>query len=295
MVLSFLENSDVLYAMLVLYLMLAIASTGVGLYTPPGTPLRQQVNAWWRIFPILSISLFFYPLGLVLLTVLISLLAQRELALHYIGSRWKLHVPCLLLVILITGLTLKDTARLSAVLFCLLLLQALYFILRQHTNSLLLLLFLLLCWGLSFMPRLIDLSLATQIKQSWLFYLFALTALNDIAQFISGKIFGSHKIAGRISPNKTWEGLGGGVLISLLSSVALGYFLKLAYLSDLIILGLLLSLAGFWGDLFFSCAKRYLNIKDFSRLIPGHGGILDRVDSIVFTAPVLYFWLTLTL
>jgi phosphatidate cytidylyltransferase len=60
-------------------------------------------------------------------------------------------------------------------------------------------------------------------------------------------------------------------------------------------LGLLLSIAGFLGDLLFSAAKRYLKIKDFSQLIPGHGGILDRVDSLVLTAPVLYFWLTLTL
>ncbi len=295
MFLNFLNNIPVLYAMLLLYLMLGMASAVVGWYSQPASQLRKQVNAWWLIFPILTVSLVLYPVGLLLLTVAITLLTQRELALHHIGPGWKLHVPCGLIVVLQTGLTLNDIAGGSALLFGLVLLQGLCFSLRQQVNPLLLLLFLLVCWGLSFIQRILDLPLLPQEMQSWIFYLFALTALNDIAQFVSGKSLGTHKIAARISPNKTWQGLGGGVLISLLTSVVLGLFLELASLDRLLMLGLLLSIAGFLGDLLFSAAKRYLKIKDFSQLIPGHGGILDRVDSLVLTAPVLYFWLTLTL
>lgn len=170
----------------------------------------------------------------------------------------------------------------------LLLAQVLHFFLQRQRNQLLALLFLLLCYGLTFLSDLTQLALAPEIKQSWLFYLFVVTALNDIGQFISGKCYGKHAIAARISPNKTWQGLLGGMLLSMVVSVALGTFLQLAGMGKLLVLALLLSVGGFFGDLLFSAAKRYLGIKDFSRLIPGHGGILDRVDSLVLTAPLLY-------
>jgi len=127
-----------------------------------------------------------------------------------------------------------------------------------------------------------------RLNLAWLFYLFILTALNDIAQFISGKLFGRHRIAPTVSPNKTWQGLFGGIAISQIVSLALGRYLGLADAPTLSLYGLLLSCAGFAGDLLFSAAKRRLGIKDFSALIPGHGGILDRVDSLVLTAPLLY-------
>jgi phosphatidate cytidylyltransferase len=102
-------------------------------------------------------------------------------------------------------------------------------------------------------------------------------------------LWGKHKIAPLVSPNKTWQGLVGGVVVSVLTSVLLGRYLQLADGVFLGALGLLLSLVGFAGDLLFSSAKRWLGIKDFSQLIAGHGGILDRVDSLVLTAPLLYF------
>ena len=76
-------------------------------------------------------------------------------------------------------------------------------------------------------------------------------------------------------------------------SALLGWYLQLAAVLQLLALGVLLSLAGFVGDMALSAAKRSLGIKDFSQLIPGHGGILDRVDSLVLTAPALYWGLTL--
>jgi phosphatidate cytidylyltransferase len=150
-----------------------------------------------------------------------------------------------------------------------------------------------LCYGLSFVPRLFSLPGTPVLLSGWCFYLFVLTALNDIAQFVSGKSLGRHKIAARLSPNKTWQGLLGGMLVSALVSVALGRYLQLASTGQLVSLALLLSMGGFVGDLSFSAAKRYIGIKDFSQLIPGHGGILDRVDSLVLTAPLLYGALTI--
>lgn len=124
----------------------------------------------------------------------------------------------------------------------------------------------------------------------WFLYLFVVTALNDVAQFIAGKSLGRRKVAQRISPHKTWAGLAGGVLASALVSVLLGRHLGLANAQAqvLLLLGALLALVGFAGDLLYSAVKRRLGIKDFSNLIPGHGGILDRVDSLVLTAPCLW-------
>jgi len=83
----------------------------------------------------------------------------------------------------------------------------------------------------------------------------------------------------------------GGVVVSMLVSTGLGSYLHLGAPFYLLLMGILLSVGGFAGDLIFSAAKRYLKIKDFSELIPGHGGILDRVDSLVLTAPLLYLGL----
>lgn len=150
----------------------------------------------------------------------------------------------------------------------------------------------LLVLGLSCTGLFPTLELGTTAAQSWLFYLFALTAINDICQFVAGKRFGRHKIAPRSSPNKTWEGLLGGIAGSTVFSLILGLHLELGSALHLAGLGFALAIIGFMGDLVFSHTKRQLGIKDFSQLIPGHGGILDRVDSLVLTAPALYLWLS---
>lgn len=116
------------------------------------------------------------------------------------------------------------------------------------------------------------------------------TELNDILQFISGKSFGRRKLVPEISPNKTEAGFLGGILgTSLLYSYLGPQFLDLTVSSSLI-LGASVSVAGILGDLLFSSVKRYYKVKDFSDLIPGHGGVLDRLDSLIITAP-LYFHL----
>ena len=145
--------------------------------------------------------------------------------------------------------------------------------------------------GLGFLLALMQLPLAPSHYLRWMFYLFVLTALNDVGQFIAGTTLGRQRIAPAISPNKTWQGLAGGVVLSIAVSLALGAWLDLAKLPKLAFLGAVLALGGFAGDLAYSAVKRRLGIKDFSQLIPGHGGILDRVDSLVVTCPLLYLWI----
>ncbi|CZF77148.1 Phosphatidate cytidylyltransferase [Grimontia celer] len=124
-----------------------------------------------------------------------------------------------------------------------------------------------------------------------LLFLLIFTQLNDVCQYVSGKCFGKRKIVPKVSPNKTWEGfIGGGVTIVTLSYFIAPYLTPLTPLQG-VVAGLIISLSGFIGDLVISSVKRDLQIKDTSQLIPGHGGILDRVDSLMFTAPLFFHYL----
>jgi phosphatidate cytidylyltransferase len=122
------------------------------------------------------------------------------------------------------------------------------------------------------------------------FLLLGATEFNDVAQYCWGKLLGRHRIMPTVSPNKTWEGfLGGWVTTAALIWLIGPMFAPLAGL-NLAIMAVLLPLAGFAGDVTLSAVKRDIGVKDSSHLIPGHGGILDRIDSLTFTAP-LYFHL----
>lgn len=117
-----------------------------------------------------------------------------------------------------------------------------------------------------------------------LVYLFLITVFTDTFAYIGGRLFGKHKLIPRISPNKTIEGSVIGSLIgTIISSI---FYLYMVSPGDnfilIIIFTLVLSIIGQFGDLVFSSIKRHYKIKDFSNLIPGHGGILDRFDSITF-------------
>lgn len=120
-----------------------------------------------------------------------------------------------------------------------------------------------------------------------LLFLVFLTEINDVMQFTWGKLFGRHKILPKISPNKTWEGFLGGVI----STTAIGYFLGfLTPLStpQVVLVSALVAVAGFSGDVVISAIKRDKGIKDMSNVIPGHGGVFDRIDSLSYTAPVFF-------
>lgn len=120
-----------------------------------------------------------------------------------------------------------------------------------------------------------------------------LTQINDVLQFLWGKSIGKHKLSPTISPNKTIEGfLGGAITLSALS-YSLSDYLPFERPIEAAIFGFLLSLFGLFGDLNMSAVKRDLGVKDMDDLIPGHGGILDRLDSLSFTLPFTVHYLLL--
>ena len=125
-------------------------------------------------------------------------------------------------------------------------------------------------------------------------FLLIITLMNDFIQAIFGFLMGRHKITPKISPNKTIEGLIGGIFGTTALSIFIGHYaMPILSIKQLTILGILLAITGFLGDITVSAIKRYANVKDSSNLLPGHGGFLDRFDSLLFTAPVLYFYVLL--
>ena len=121
-----------------------------------------------------------------------------------------------------------------------------------------------------------------------LFFLVVLTQFNDVAQYTWGKLSGRHKVTPQVSPKKTWEGLIGGVLTTVALAAVIGPYLTPMDVLWSALAGLVLGLAGFLGDITISGMKRDLGVKDTGGLIPGHGGILDRVDSQTYAAPAFF-------
>jgi phosphatidate cytidylyltransferase len=122
------------------------------------------------------------------------------------------------------------------------------------------------------------------------FLLLLATEANDVLQYVCGKLFGRRKITPKVSPNKTWEGFLGGWVLTTGLILATGPLFTPLQGVGLWVVAASLPLAGFAGDLTFSAIKRDIGVKDTSGFIPGHGGVLDRIDSLTFTAP-LYFHL----
>lgn len=124
-----------------------------------------------------------------------------------------------------------------------------------------------------------------------LLYLVFLTQFNDVAQYTWGKLFGRHKVIPKVSPKKTWEGLIGGNLTTLALAVLIAPYLTPLELHEAAGAGLIIGVFGFIGDVTISALKRDIGVKDSGTLIPGHGGILDRIDSLTYTAPLFFHYL----
>lgn len=124
-----------------------------------------------------------------------------------------------------------------------------------------------------------------------LLFLVLLTQLNDVAQYVWGRTLGRRKAIETVSPKKTVEGLLGGVLTTTLLSFLLAPVLTPLTPTDSVAAGLMIGIGGFLGDITISAVKRDIGVKDSGSLIPGHGGVLDRIDSLLFTAPLFFHFM----
>lgn len=149
---------------------------------------------------------------------------------------------------------------------------------------------LLLCWQDPGSDRAISYHSSFE-HRSAIFFLLGVVWAADTGAYYTGRAFGKHKLAPRVSPGKTVEGLVGGLLASLLVAVVFQrYGMRNFALAGILSLAAALNIAGVFGDLVESAVKRGAGAKDSSALIPGHGGILDRIDSLLFAIPVMYYY-----
>ncbi len=163
---------------------------------------------------------------------------------------------------------------------------------------------MLMIYGLSYSLLLFDVQSETLPPvgpAGWFLFLVLLTEMNDIMQAIIGRKFGKRKITPRISPHKTLEGLVGGAVSTAILAMVLAPWLTTLMVSRerwlafglAALSGLLISIVGFLGDINMSAIKRDAGVKDGSSLLPGMGGVIDRIDSLTFTSPVYYYWVVL--
>lgn len=128
-----------------------------------------------------------------------------------------------------------------------------------------------------------------------LFSIFVFVWMNDTGAFLVGSLFGKHRLFKRISPKKSWEGFYGGLVFALASSFAFYYFFPDIEWYKWLGLSLVIVIFGTWGDLTESLLKRTLGVKDSGHILPGHGGLLDRFDSVTMAVPVAFVYIQMVI
>jgi phosphatidate cytidylyltransferase len=262
--------------------------------------LNARIRAWWKMSAIFAAAVLLGRVGSLVLFGIISFLAMREymtlvptrrgdhrtlfwsfflimpLQYYLIGIQWYLlfaiMIPVLACIyippsIAIAGDTEHFLERASKIQFG-----------------------TMVCvYSLSHLPALLLLNIPgfEGRDASLLLYLVIVDQMSDVLQYVWGKLIGKHKIAWRVSPNKTWEGFAGGVLSATALGAALWWATPFTPLQSAA-MSLMICILGFNGGLVMSAIKRDIGIKDFGVVVEGHGGILDRIDSLCFVAPIFF-------
>lgn len=262
--------------------------------------LNQRVNAWWSMVIVFFMSYLLGGNATIILFGFISLFALREfitLAPTRRGDHNALFIAFFILIPLqyvLIGTHWYSMFTLLIPVYAFLLLPAIA-VLSQDTEG-----FLertaKIQWGvmicifcISHAPALLMLELEGFAGQNalLLFYLVFVVQMSDVLQYVFGKLFGKHKIAPQVSPSKTVEGLVGGGVAATLIGGGMFWMTPFSFLESLM-MAFVIVVMGFVGGLVMSAIKRSLSAKDWGTLIKGHGGMLDRMDSVCFAAPIFF-------
>jgi len=267
------------------------------------TELRLRVRTWWLIVPPVAAALVAGTTPSIILIAAMSALALREY-LALVAPRGDQR-RVLRLVYLAIPVQYWFAYRSSYVafaatvpLFGLVLLPVALLVIRDASAAVRVALsanfgLLLTVFSLSHIALLLELPdemNAVGGPIGWVVFLLFTTQLNDVAQYVFGKCFGRHAIAPRASPKKTVEGFAGGLATSAVIAGWIGPLLTPMPTDIAVVAGAALAVAGFGGDLTVSALKRSFGVKDTGSLLPGHGGILDRVDSLIITSPLFFYF-----
>jgi phosphatidate cytidylyltransferase len=302
-------DDNVLYSLAGLYVILAVSSltTEILKRIKPDkdyTELTQRVNSWWVMVTIFTLAMilnrsvslgFFGFISFLALKEYLSMIPTRRadrrvlfwaylaipLQYYWVSQEWYgmfiIFIPVYIFLLLpLRMITIGETKNF---------LQAAG---TLHWGL------MMLVFSISHIAYLLVLPATDTFQQGGVglvLFLVFLTQFNDVSQFIWGKLFGKRKIIPKVSPNKTWAGFIGGVITTTTLAVALSSFLTPLSLEMAVIAGLIISIGGFIGDVTISAIKRDIGVKDTGSLLPGHGGILDRIDSLTYTAPLFFHFI----
>lgn len=253
---------------------------------------------------IIILSELWRPLVTILLALTTMLVIGEYLYGHKLLKTYLVSIPCMIfgsLSCLLIGLNpLKDT-KFVYLLFFVFIITEFIVIIVNHEKGREKIVYSDLTYALigtliiTFGTASIAYLCKTGLSLSFYFVvIFALPWMADTGGFFVGSAFGKHKLCPKISPKKTVEGAAGGVIFCVLAAILIGFIFQFLITPDytvrfipLIIIGAFGAVLSIVGDLSFSLIKRSLNIKDYGNIIPGHGGLLDRLDSVLFTVPVV--------
>lgn len=303
--LNFFHNNDVLFIVGLIFAILSIVSIGLfvfGLIKPNVNikELKDRTKSWWIMSGLfVGATIFSTKISYVAIAFL-SFVAFREMY-SLLGFRqsdrraifWAFMSIPIQYYLAYAGWYGAFIIFIPVIMFLLLPLRL---VLKGDTKGIitsmatLQWILMLTVFGISHMAYLLSLPELEGFKaggRGLLLFIVFLTEINDVMQFFWGKLFGKHKIIPKVSPNKTWEGFIGGVI----STTAIGYglgFLTPLNTWALLLVSFLVAISGFVGDVVMSSIKRDVGVKDTGNAIPGHGGVLDRIDSLAYTAPAFF-------
>jgi phosphatidate cytidylyltransferase len=260
--------------------------------------LKKRIVTGVIAIPTLCLLIAYGPEPTLFIMVLIAvILGLREFYLLVLPEN-KEHeraIGIILGIVIATFMYLGDTSLLHASLGLSIVLLCSMYMLKSHDFTAAISKVAITLFGVLYIGFLLSyVTLIDKVSpgKRWIFFLVAIIWAADIGSFFVGSFMGKHKLYAKVSPKKTIEGLvggiGGGVAAALLYRTFLFPDLTV---SDCLFLGLFLTLFGQLGDFTESMIKRSAHVKDSSNLIPGHGGMLDRLDSFLFSAPFLYFYI----
>ncbi|WP_392558245.1 phosphatidate cytidylyltransferase [Orbus mooreae] len=269
--------------------------------------LNQRINAWWVMSVLLLIAILIGTIGTLILFVFISFFALREcitltptqladhqalfwcffifLPIQYllIGFNWyglfAIFIPVFVFLFIATRIAINGNS-----------IDFLGRVAKIQWSM------MIAVYCISYIPALLLLNCGNDHSQNikLIMFLVIVVQLSDVLQYVFGKLFGRHAIVPKLSPNKTVEGFIGGILSATLIGSLLWWITPFTFWQAGLI-SALLTLLGFCGGLCMSAIKRDRGVKDFGAIIDGHGGMMDRIDSLCFAAPVFfhivrYFW-----
>lgn len=261
--------------------------------------MNARIHAWWIMVAVFTVAVWAGGIGSILLFALISVLALREFV-TLAPTRREDHRTLLWAFFLVTPLQYYLIGIRWYGLFAIMIpvyafvLVAVSNVIAGRTDR-----FLertaIIHWGLmvcvfcvSHAPALLILDIpGYRTNANLLVFLVLVVQISDVLQYVFGKLFGRRPIAPSVSPNKTWEGFVGGVLAATGIGTAIWWATPFTPV-EAAAMSLAITLAGFAGGLVMSAIKRDRRVKDYGTLIQGHGGILDRIDSLCFAAPVFF-------